>query len=454
MLKPIWFLIKIVLLVVIVAWLAARPGEIEILWNGYLVQTSFGAFLAMLIVLIVVCALLYRFWRSLVSMPQVMRRYKEIKGRERGFEAVTKGLVAVASGDARGAEKQASRARKLVPDTPLSRLLMAQSALMNGNDNQARIEFESLLEDKNAAFFGLRGLMNQAFKRGDNQKALELLRTAEALHPKRDWIVESLFQAEVGCKDWVRADQTLTKAIKFGVFDRETGRLHRQAILIAQAQSALLKQMDNQALSLAKRAFKAGEDFRPASILYARLLIKAGRRRKAIAVVEKAWSVAPHPDLANAWQDLEPVHKGKTDEQRKASQLHWYKRLYNLSSYRTESNAMLGRIAMDLGLYDEAREWLKIAGEYTLLAKLERLDGRFEIKSREWLERAARAKPNPQWVCESCGNITAEWEVLCSSCHDFNSIEWRSPQSARINTSAKKIGHGAEASGFIEPPQD
>ena len=453
MLKPIWFLIKLALLVYAVAWISERPGRVEVEWGGYLVEMHFGAFLAVLAVLTISAALIYRFWRSIVSVPKMVRRYNEIKGRERGFNAITKGLVAVAAGDAKAAEKHANRARKLVPDAPLSGLLMAQSAQMNGKDSIARLEFESLLEDKDAAFFGLRGLMNQAMKKNDHQKALELLRTAEGLHPKRGWIVHSLFDAEVQCRDWIRAEQTLTKAVRLGVFDRETGRQHAQAILVARADAALTQGLKPQALRLAKKAFRLDAGFIPASTLYARLLFKLGKKRKAVAVIEQAWPLGPHPDLAHLWDELAPEPKGKTDEARKTYQLQWYKRLYNLATYRPESNAMIGRAAMDLGMYAEAREWLKIACEYTLLAKLERLDGRYEIKSREWLERATHAKPKPKWVCENCGHTSSEWDVLCSSCHAFNEVEWRSPVLAAISPSQKEL-RATESSGFIEPPEN
>ena len=37
------------------------------------------------------------------------------------------------------------------------------------------------------------------------------------------------------------------------------------------------------------------------------------------------------------------------------------------------------------------------------------------------------ADPDPAWVCESCGNVAAEWTVLCGKCEDFNRFAWRTP---------------------------
>jgi|AntRauTorcE11897_2_1112592.scaffolds.fasta_scaffold00581_10 HemY protein len=454
MLKPVWFLIKISILVIAVAWLAARPGDVQIEWNGYLIETSFGFLIAVVATLMILTAFVYRIWRGLVRVPVVVRRYRKSQSREKGYQAVTKGLVAVAAGDPKAAAKQARRARVLIPDTALTDLLNAQAALMNGDDYRARMDFENLLEDRDAAFFGLRGLMNDALKKGNHDKALELLRTAEKLHPKREWIIGGLFDAETRAGDWRSAEQTLNKAVKLRVFDRETGNEHHQALLIARAQQALEKGLSQQALSLAKRGFRLGADFLPAAILYARLLLKAGQRRKAVKVIEDAWPKAPHPDLAQLWEQMAPAPKGKTDEDRKLHNLGWYQRLYNLAPYRSESNAMLGRAAMDIGFYEEARKHLKSAGDYRLLAKLERLDGRDEQKAREWLEIAADARPSPRWVCSACGNAAQDWTPLCPSCQSFNSLDWTTPRvSAHSLSVSNNYGPVLLDSGFIEPPQ-
>ena len=450
MLKPLWFLIKLAILVYAVAWISERPGHIEIEWNGLLIEASFGAFLAALVVLIVICAVLYRFWRSFVSVPQIVRRYKISQNTDRGYRAVTQGLVAVAAGDAKSAKKQAERARKLVPDTPLAGLLMAQSALMAGDDHLAQVEFETLLEDKDAAFFGLRGLMNQAQKQGDYSQSVHLLRTAEELHPKRRWIIRELFDAETKMQDWTNAEQTLNKAIKLGVFDRSMGVSHRQAILVARAYEALTKGMESQSLTLAKKAFRLDASFIPASVLYGRLLLKQSRRRKAIQVIETAWAKAPHPDLVEVWEGLAPPLKKKGDIPDKEAQFQWFKKLYNVSPYHEQSRSMLGRAAMDLGLYAEAREYLETAREYTLLARLERFDTTSDVRAEEWLERALHIAPQPRWRCDRCGSVHHEWAPLCTGCTGFNTISWSVAKQTKITAQSHDADQGT--AHLIDPP--
>jgi uncharacterized membrane-anchored protein len=83
---------------------------------------------------------------------------------------------------------------------------------------------------------------------------------------------------------------------------------------------------------------------------------------------------------------------------------------------------------------------------------LEQLDGRHEVESREWLEMAATAKPGPAWVCETCGHQPMEWDPLCPSCHDFDSIDWRRPDHGVKRVRSEGHFH-ARDTGFIEPPE-
>src|SRR5690606_27833126 len=87
-----------------------------------------------------------------------------------------------------------------------------------------------------AAFFGLRGLLTQTLKEGDYAEALQLIRKAEALQPKRQWVVRTRFDLETRNQAWAEAEDVLKKAERMGIFDATAARRHRQAILTARAQ--------------------------------------------------------------------------------------------------------------------------------------------------------------------------------------------------------------------------
>src|SRR3546814_2760390 len=66
-------------------------------------------------------------------------------------------------------------------------LLSAQAAQLNGDETAARRYFEAMLEKDDTAFLGIRGLLTQALKAGDDAEALRLARRAHRLRPDAAW---------------------------------------------------------------------------------------------------------------------------------------------------------------------------------------------------------------------------------------------------------------------------
>lgn len=428
MVKALWFLARLGALVAAVVWVANRPGNVHIEWLGYQIDTSVGFLLLCIGLLMFISALLYRMWRAFITVPKIFRRYHSAQNREKGYHAITRGLVAVASGDDREAGKQAKRAAALLPDRALTRLLSAQAALMKGDDATARIEFNALLEDKDAAFFGLRGLLNDARRNNNREEAVRLMRHAEKLQPRRGWIIKMLFAFETEAGDWDKAEQTLSKAVKTGVIDREAGKRHRLAILLARSDDASARGIPHAALSFAKKAFSADPSFTPAAVRLARLLLRTNKRRHAVRVIERAWKDAPHPALVPLWEEAQPPPRSKKAADPALESYVWSKRLASFAPHHPETKRMLGKAALDAKLWGEARAHLKAARAYRLLAKLEQQETGNESRAREWLELAADAPPRPAWTCESCGHIAPSWTALCPNCRNFNSLIWTVPR--------------------------
>ncbi|MBI1215290.1 MAG: heme biosynthesis protein HemY [Alphaproteobacteria bacterium] len=428
MLKVLWFLSRLALLLAAVVWLVKNPGHIEITWQGYLIETSVGVLAAAGAIFLSLWTLCVWLWRAFISVPHDYRRYQVARAREKGYRAVTEGLVAVAAGDGRAAERLSRRAEGLLPGAALTKLLTAQTALMNGNAPKARREFTALLEDESAAFFGVRGLLNDTLRQGDYREALELARKAEKLQPRRIWVVRTLFELETRNRDWAKAEKTLRKAEKLGIFDKNEARRHRQAIRVAQSDEMLAQDHEPAAFKFAQEAFEAGAGFPPAALRLAGFYERRGRRRAVLKTIESAWRAQPHPDLAALWMSLAPAPK-KTRSIYDAGRgiYDWTKKLYDLRADHRDSERALGLAALQARMWREARQHLEAAGDYRALARLEREESGDEGRAREWLEMAADAAPDPRWVCESCGHAPADWRALCDHCLAFDKLEWVTP---------------------------
>ncbi len=451
MLRAVWFLAKIALVVTAIGWLGPKIGWLTIDWAGYRTEIHGGFALILLFVFMFAVIHLDRIWRAFVSVPAALRRYTAYTRREKGYSALTQGLVAIAAGDARAAEKSAKSAESLIPNTPLTKLLTAQTALLNGNTPKARREFLALLDDSDAAFFGVRGLLTQTLKEGDHAEALQLIRKAENLQPKRNWIVRTRFELECRNRAWAEAGDVLKKAEKMGIYDKDTARHHRQAVLTARAGVNIRDGFLVLAAKQAAQAFALDHSFTPAALLLAKTYEQLGKRRAAMRTIEKAWKASPHPELSVLWLTMMPPSKKEPSVYETGRDVYnWVKRLTDLNPQHRDSLRALGAAALQASLWKEARDKLVQAADYRALAKLERAETGNDAKAREWLEMAADYPPDAKWVCADCGQIAAQWSALCPHCAGFNRQDWSIPST---ETHLPKIANSGTFEGdIIAPP--
>lgn len=430
MIRALWFLLKLAVVIAIAVWLADRPGTVSVTWMGYVVETSFAVALLVGLTALAVAALGYRFVRGFLRTPGRLRRYGRTRRRERGYRALTQGMVAVAAGDAETARRMARKADGLLNEPPLTMLLSAQAAQLQGDERAAKEYFTAMLDRPETAFLGLRGLLTQAIKAGDRVEALQLARKARSLQPNTPWLLATLYDLEARSGDWASAEGTLQQAIQAGAIPIEDGRRHRAVLLLERSFEAERRGRADAALSHAHSAHDLIPGFVPAAARYAKLLGRAGRHKPAAKVVERAWRLSPHPDLADAYRELvegyDPLARVKL-----------FEKLLAQAPNHVESHIALARIALDAHIWGEARDHLKRAlgiepsrRLYRLLAELERSERHDEAAARDWLAKAAAAPADPAWTCQSCNAVSQSWGGLCGNCGAFDSLHWKAPTLA------------------------
>ncbi len=430
MIRALFLLLLIAAFMLAVAWFADRPGSVSIVWQGWRIDTSVPILIAAAALLAAATAFAYRFWRALVGAPGAFGRWRRERRRRQGYVALTQGMVAVAAGDPDEARRQARRADVLLNEPPLTMLLSAQAAQLNGDENAADRYFTQMLERSETEFLGLRGLLIQAMRKGDHARAITLARRARTLRPKTPWVLTTLFELETRSGDWSAAADTLGRAQRAKALPAPQVRRHEAAVLVELSRAAAAKGNGREALRFAEQAHRADPDHVAAAIWLSESYIDAGKPRAAERVVEQEWARTPHPDLVAAYRRARPV----------AEPLQWVKqveRLVRLSPLHRESLVALGTANLDAKLWGEARRHLTAAieasggdptvGQCRLMARLEDEEGVDRSAVRLWLTRAAEAPPDPAWVCEVCGAAHARWQANCSRCGSFDKLAWRAP---------------------------
>ena len=437
MLKAIRFLVFIIILSFLASMLADSPGEVSLEWLGYKVDTSVAILIFVTVLFGIILTFFYNTWINLKKAPKRLFKIRRDWRRERGYKALTQGMVAVAAGDAQEARRLAKKAEDLLAEPPLTMLLSAQAAQLSGDDEAAGKFFKRMSERKDTKYLGIHGMLNQAIQTGDKGVALELAEKAHDLKPKTDNVSRTLFELQVQSGSWSDADGTTRKAIKNKNIDDTIGHRRRAVIAYQLSLEASTGGKMSEALNLAKRANNLVDGFIPATMQMARLLQAAGKRRKAASVIEEMWVKNPHPQLAEVMEELSSG-TGVQETMRTIEQLASYNKDH------IESHLAIAKVALKAQMWLEAREHLNAAilPQKTnpsaricrYMAELEEGEKRDIESSREWLKKAAMAEPDNAWNCNQCGQVTAEWEPLCKHCQGFDTLSWRTPpRITRIN---------------------
>ena len=420
----------VAVLVAAAVFFADHPGRVEILWQGWQVETSVAVLAAAAILAALAAGLLFSILSAIVDAPRRLLRVRREWRRRTGYRALAQGMVAVAAGDPQEARRYAKRADLLLADPPLTLLLSAQAAQLDGDEGAAKRFFTAMLERPETEFLGVRGLLNQALRTGDRSSALRLAARATALRPGTRWAVQSRFDLETREGRWEAARETLAQAAKRRLIPPQRARHHRGVILYELSCAALANGDQRRATAMAAEARALTEDLATPAVHHAKLLLRERRIRRATKALERAWRTAPHPDLAQVYGE---IHEGETP----LTRVKTFERLAAQNPAARESHIARAEAALDARLWGEARRHLNdgLATGATprlcrLMAQLEEAEHGELGPVREWLDRAVGATPDPRYVCSSCGRESLDWRSLCPHCGAFDTLSWRTPARA------------------------
>jgi len=432
MFRAIVFLLIVIVIASVVGWVDVRPGEVSIVWLGHHIDAPIRILLLAAFLLVALAIVVWSLWRLLTRSPRQLALARADNRRRKAYRALTQGMVAVAAGDAGEARRQAKLAGTLLNDPPLTLLLAAQAAQLDGDERAAEKYFRAMLDRPETAFLGLRGLLMQSLKAGNNSESLKLARQAATERPNTAWAVSTLLDLELRSAEWTHALLTLKRAERLKTIDATVARRMRAVLLTEQARGGA--DIDG-AIGLLRDAVKLAPDLLPARTLLASNLARAGRGREAARVVEQGWAGAPHGELAAAYAQIEPAEEPLARVRR-------FERLAGLNPTHLESRLALASADLAAGLWGKARteleQALALVGAHAdgsgkavprrvarLMARLEEGEGGDGAVVRRWLIAAAEAPADPAWTCDKCGTVAGGWSALCGRCGSFDTLIWR-----------------------------
>lgn len=434
MLRALWFFFQLAIVVAAAVWIISQQGAVDIAWNGYDVSLNLGIFLLAIVLFTLAVVSVFRLIGSIVDLPNVFSRHRRDKARAKGFTSLTRGFVAIAAGDAKKATQYAREVRGLLPDERgLPLLLEAQAARLRGEEQAARVTFEELLTDKDAAFFGIRGLLKSSLDEGDTLKALGYAKVALEKNPKQPWILKSVYDLELRNRQWVAAAKTLERVRKVKAIDEAQARKDEIALLMLLAEQDRIGGLEDDSIRKIERAAKLDPGFVPATVKLGEYYLVKNKTGKVSSLVERAWKLNPHPELITLWARIAPEIKANDMTKR----LRWFEKLIAIRPDSADGQIAAAKAAIDAGLWGEARGYLSTAENlrpsasvFRVRADLEEQATHNAVEVRSWLEKAADAAADPVWYCTQTGHIYERWSPVAEPHGLFNTIEWGHPLAA------------------------
>lgn len=445
----LWSIIKIIVFIALIAaaaigagYLLELDGGVRIVMSGQeLNLTPLTAVVALLVLVIAIwvflklASLLIAILKFVNGDETAISRYFDRNRQQKGYQALSEGMMALASGEGELAMSKASRAERFLRKPELTNLITAQAAEMSGNRRKAEEVYKRLLKNEKTRFVGVRGILKQKLAEGDTDTALKLAETAFALKPKHAEIQDTLLKLQAQHEDWKGARQTLNAKLKHGTLPRDVHKRRDAVLALSEARDVLDEGNDIEAREAAIEANRLSPDLVPAAVLAAQGYIEKGSKKYATRVIKKAWDAKPHPDLAATFAEIEP-------DETPDARLKRFAKLLRVHPEDRETKLLEAELYIAAEDFPAARRALGDLAEIdpdaralTIMAAVERGEGASDAVVKGWLARALSAPRGPQWVCDNCHHIHAQWVPACDNCQSFDTLSWTAPPASSISSS-------------------
>ena len=426
MIRIVLFLIVVGALALGVTWLADRPGDVVITWQGLRIETSLMVLGAAILVLVALIGIIWSIVRAVVRSPLVLSNMVRNRRGVRAYEAISNGLIAVGAGDVMAAHKFSTDVNRIAPGEPLALLLTAQAAQLAGDREAADRAFRAMAGRADTKALGLHGLFVEAQRRDDLVSARAYAEEAARTTPTLGWAGRAVLEFRCAAGDWAGALSLLER--NRHALDKADYRRQRAVLLTAQAIAGQESDRDNAKLAVLE-AVKLAPTLVPAAALAGRMLAEAAELRKASRIVAKAWRANPHPDLAQTYAELRFGDAAR-------DRLTRVEALTKKTPGNAEAALAIARAALDAREFGKARAALSpylsapTRRVCLLMAELERTERNDEGRAREWMARALHAAPDPQWTAD--GYVSDRWLPISPVTGRLDAFEWRVPLTGMV----------------------
>lgn len=453
MIRLLFFILLVLVLGAGFAWLADRPGELSIIWQGQRIAMSLMVAATIAVSLMAIVIFLWWLVRLVLTSPHAIRRHFRARKRDRGYQALSTGLIAAGAGDAAAARKMLARTKGLISadQEPLVHLLEAQAALIEGRHDEARQKFELMADDPETRELGLRGLYLEARRLGATEAARQYAERAAEKAPQLPWAADAVLEERAQAGEWDQALRLLDQHKPTSVEERNQLDRRKVVLLTARAGVKLESEPDPKAArDDALAALRIDENFIPAGLIAAKAYLREGNLRKAAHILERLWKANPHPDVARLF-----IHARIGDSP--VDRLKRAEKLEALRSNNAETLFAVGQAALDARNFPLARAKAETAARlapservFLLLADIEDAETGDQGRIRHWMNQALKSPRDPAWTAD--GVTSPAWLPVSPVTGKLDAFQWKTPVSEWQGPIEEGVASSAEEAIRTLPP--
>jgi HemY protein len=393
MIKFILWLVRLVVLVFIVAWLMTQEGAVSIRWNDYLVDTSLPTFVGIILLVFVAIYLVIRFWSFIVNLPANMQKRSEMKRLNRGLSTLLKVEEALALEDKSRLRRMIADIQHSFGDTPVTHAILARIGLKTDDNTLAETHLRKLSDEEKGTDLARIWMAKREMDLENWDEAYKLLIKLVADHPSSVWGYVALLDVCQQQERYEEALDILPKLQRLKVISRiEMAARQSQLYYNISHNHREIEPSLSDRIAYLKKAHSLDAGNIKASLQLAKIYRVQNKDSKASKVIEETWPHSPNHDLADLYASIAHATNG-------SSQLQAIEKLCETNSQNPTSLLIKAKYAIKAKQWGKARaaltdyqeQWpLSVMG-CQLMAMLEMEEHGNEAQYRHWLERAVTA---------------------------------------------------------------
>lgn len=431
--RTLILLLLLATITLLAGWLYQHPGMVTIEWLYYHIEIPIAIAALLLLILFLTITVIWRLLRMVFFLPHRIRQKRTIRRHEETIAAISKGFTAIVSGDARTAEFAIKKLEKLLgAAAPLTLLLKTEVAKLENRPKDLNKNYQAMLKDKQMELPGLLGLLAEAQRREDFDKALEIAEKIRARGAGADMqkampALLSLYKRSgkfEAAEAMLDTHQPTNRRFLGATADDALWKKEKAMIRFLRAKELAHTGKAQEAFSRLEDAYKDLPHFLPLQVALIETALGLDKVKEAQSLLKEAWKLQPHPELTRLFYK---IHSGSTPQElmKKAEKLVG-------SSKEGESLKLLAETALAAKSYVKARKYIEMGLVntssapgifYQMMATLEEVatpPDRTNIQ--EWKRKASSAGTHNPWKCEACSKPLKEWQLQCPSCGAIEAV--------------------------------